>query len=182
MYVWLSIEARSCNHISRGKAIIITNCKRVSVALGIEHTMRMRHIVMYSLARFTMFFHTISKTGRFRGGGGMFLNTKYVFWFSLQLFFWCISHSKKKWARYDKKNVQWSSWKAPVFLVRFQWHLNFLKTCFRKKYSVISFNKNHPSSGAELFYMDGQTDRQTDRQKDKDMTISSRFSQICKRA
>jgi len=34
--------------------------------------MRMRHIVMYSLARFTMFFHTISKTGRFRGGGDVF--------------------------------------------------------------------------------------------------------------
>ena len=33
------------------------------------------------------------------------LNTKRVFWFSLQIFFWNIFHSKKKWKWWDKKFV-----------------------------------------------------------------------------
>ena len=36
------------------------------------------------------------------------LNTKCVL-VSSTTFIWNISHSKKKWARYDKKNVYWSS-------------------------------------------------------------------------
>jgi hypothetical protein len=46
------------------------------------------------------------------------LNTKCVLIFSTT-FVWNISHSKKNWTRYDKKNVRRSSCKVPVMLVRF---------------------------------------------------------------
>jgi len=50
----------SCNHCCIGKAISITYSECVSVALGIQHAMRMRHIVICDLPRSTVFFHIIS--------------------------------------------------------------------------------------------------------------------------
>ena len=32
---------------------------------------------------------------------------------------WNISRSKKNWARYDKKNINWYSYKVVVIFVRF---------------------------------------------------------------
>ena len=46
------------------------------------------------------------------------LNIRSVFWFSLQIFVWNISHSKKNWLRYNQ-NVNWSSCKVPIILMRF---------------------------------------------------------------
>ena len=43
-----NIQARSRNHCCRRKAISITYSERVSVALGIHHAMRMRHVVFKS--------------------------------------------------------------------------------------------------------------------------------------
>jgi len=42
-----NIQARSRNHCCRRKAISITYSERVSVALGIQNAMRMRHIVVF---------------------------------------------------------------------------------------------------------------------------------------
>jgi hypothetical protein len=50
MYVQRIIEARSCNHCCSGKAIIITYCECVFVALVIQHAMRVRRIVIYVLS------------------------------------------------------------------------------------------------------------------------------------
>jgi hypothetical protein len=60
MYVKRNIEARSFNHCRRGKAIIITYYECVSVDLGIQHEMRMRHIVNCGLSGSTILFHIIS--------------------------------------------------------------------------------------------------------------------------
>ena len=54
------------------------------------------------------------------------------------------------------KNVFWSSCKASFILVRLQWHLNFLEI-FSKNSEISNFMKILPV-GAEVLYMDGQTD------------------------
>ena len=43
MYVERNIEGRSCNHCCSGKAVGVTYSECVSVALGIQHGMRMRY-------------------------------------------------------------------------------------------------------------------------------------------
>jgi hypothetical protein len=55
-------EARSCNHCYGGKAISITYSEGVFVALGIQHAMRLRRIVMCSLLCSEFFFNVISQT------------------------------------------------------------------------------------------------------------------------
>ena len=60
MYVQRNIEARSYNHCCSGKAINITYCECVFLALGIQCAMRMRHIVICGLPRSAIYFHIIS--------------------------------------------------------------------------------------------------------------------------
>jgi hypothetical protein len=50
----------SCNHCCYGKAISVTYSEGVFVALGIQHAMSMRHIVIYGLFGSTMFVHVFS--------------------------------------------------------------------------------------------------------------------------
>ena len=59
MYVKRNLEARSYNHCCRGKAKIITYTESVFVALVIQHAMRMRHIVIFSLPDSTAFVHIV---------------------------------------------------------------------------------------------------------------------------
>ena len=99
-------DARSWNRCCSGKALSVTYFEWVSVALGIQHETCMRHIAICALPRSTIFSHIISQTVRF--SKRKLLNTKCVFWFSLN-----ISHSKKNSAKYDRKMciavIMWSS-------------------------------------------------------------------------
>jgi hypothetical protein len=85
MYVWRSIEAPSCNHCCSGTAISITYSECAFVSLGIQHAMRMRLIILSSVADLsgsTTYSHIISQTAR-TTIGGQSLNTNCVS-FSLQ--------------------------------------------------------------------------------------------------
>ena len=55
----------------------------VCLALGTQHAMRMRHTVISGLPGSTVFFHIISQTAWF--SKKKLLNTKCVFWLSVQL-------------------------------------------------------------------------------------------------
>jgi hypothetical protein len=48
-------EELPCNHYCSGKAIRSTRSETVSVALGIQHEIRFRHIVVCDLSRSTIY-------------------------------------------------------------------------------------------------------------------------------
>ena len=50
MQVQRNIRARSCNHCCSGKAISMTYSECVFVALGVQNAMRMRQIILSSVA------------------------------------------------------------------------------------------------------------------------------------
>jgi hypothetical protein len=82
MYIQRNIEARSCNHCCRGKAVSITYCECVSVALVILLAMRMRRTILSSVAcPARSYFSTCSQNGTIVEEK---LLVKCV-WFSLQI-------------------------------------------------------------------------------------------------
>ena len=75
-------EGLSCSRCCSGKARSVTYSECLFVALVIQHAMRLRHNVTCGPSGFTLFFpHYLINGNEFRE---KFLNTKCVFWFSLQ--------------------------------------------------------------------------------------------------
>ena len=66
LYVKRNTEASSYNRCFHAKAISITHSQGASVASGIQHAMRIRHIAICGLPDSTEYFHVISKRHDFR--------------------------------------------------------------------------------------------------------------------
>jgi len=61
VYVWRNIEARSYNHFCSGKEVILHILRLCFIALGIQHAMRLRHIVLSCVACLAVqYFSTLS--------------------------------------------------------------------------------------------------------------------------
>jgi hypothetical protein len=107
---------------------------------------------------YSNFPHYLTDSMILDGGGGRSLNTKCVLIFSTT-FVRNISHSKKKWARYDKKI--YIGLKYPLFSSDFNEIWNF-PIDFQKTANII-FHEN-PSSGSRVVPR-GRKDRRTDMTK-----------------
>jgi hypothetical protein len=62
MYEARNMEASSYNYSCSGKAISIKYSEYMFVALGIQHAMRMRYIVICGISGSTILFHIITWT------------------------------------------------------------------------------------------------------------------------
>jgi hypothetical protein len=133
----------------------ITYCECVFVALGIQHTRRMRPIVICGLPRSTKLYHFIFKKSHDFREKKMCISI-----FSIK-FVCYILFSKKNWARYDQ-NVYWSPCKLPVIFSDFNEIWIFSGQIFSRNSQVSNLMKIG-RVGAEFFPW-----RQTDGRHDKD--------------
>jgi hypothetical protein len=146
--LWRNNEARSCNHCCSGKAMSVTQTEGVFVAIGIQHCNAHAPYCRLWPASLYNIFPRVHK--RHDCQIKVPEHKKCILIFST-LFVWNISHSKKKWARYDK-NVYWYSCEVPVIglhvrypLLVFIWSTRYWSSCevpvivLHLKYSLLVF-------------------------------------------
>jgi len=103
MYIWPNIDARSCTLCCSGTTLCIAQCECVILALFTQHAKRVRrntHIAIcgsLALPQFSTLSHERRESRKY-----VVEQKKCVLIFSTT-FVWDISHSKKKWVRYDHK-------------------------------------------------------------------------------
>ena len=119
--------------------------------------------VICGLSGCTIFFHILINYTIF---GEKLLNIKYMFYFSV---LWCVKHFLFLSRIQGDINVhRWSPYKLPSIHVRFNQYPLFMSDFIQTqiflmdfwKILVSNFMKIHPL-GAELFLVDGSSDRQT---------------------
>jgi len=91
----------------------ITYSERVSVALGIQHAKRMRHVVICGIAGSAKISHLISQKAKFRKQVIEHKMCVLIFSTNLSETFLIL----RRIDRYMKRNVYWSSCKVPFMLV-----------------------------------------------------------------
>jgi hypothetical protein len=145
--------------------ITYTGC--VSIALGIQHAMRIRHIVFCALSGSTEFFRIISYRARFFEKKKVIdLNIR-VLIFSANIA-WKNSHSKKNWAKSDQKCILFflqSTRYYCMILMKLEYSQQIFKKCSHTKYHANS------SFVSRVFHCERSEGR-----RDED---NSRFSQFC---
>jgi len=153
-------EARSCNYCCSGKAIIVTYCDCEFVALGIEHAMCMRHIVICGLPCCTHF-----STLRHKRHDLKKKVTEHEMCVSIfSTTFACnIFHSKKNWADRIENNVgRVVKYLLLLSDINTSWTFS---TDFRKTFKYQISWKFVPLEAScsmrRAWRTDGRTDRQT---------------------
>ena len=156
MYVNRNTEERSCKLCCSGKAISITQSKSVFVALDIQQAKCMRHIVICGLSGSTNFFPHYLINGTIYGRKKKVTEYEMCVLILSTTFVWNISHSQKKWARYDQTRIlvfMYSTrYSCQMFKKTWIFSIDFLK--------ILKFHQN-PSSGNRVVpcgRKDGQTD------------------------
>jgi hypothetical protein len=102
-----NIEARWSNCCWQGKALNITYSQRVFVALGIQHSMQMRYIVICGVPCCTLFFYIISYTAQFSKSATKNVCLDFLYSVCLNA-----SNSEKNEARYYHKCILVFVWSA----------------------------------------------------------------------
>ena len=152
---------RSCNHRCSGKAICVTYCKCVFLALVIQHARLMCHLycLLWHL-RLPSIIPLYLINGTVLGKKLLLINVCSYFLYS----FYLKQFSLQKNRRYVIINVYRFSCKVPLILLRLSWNLNFLDR-FSKNTPMCNFIKIRPV-GPAMFCADRDRNRKMERRMD----------------
>jgi len=155
-------------HFYSEKAIRITYSECVSIALGTQHAIRMRHTVVCAPPRSTIFLHIISQTARLKKLLNKNMCFDFLYNFCLKLFSFLEEFGEMWFKMSVGLTVKYR--KVPL-LCPILMKLEFLER-FSKNSQISNFMKIRPV-GEEFFHTDGRTDRHDD--------ANSRSPEFCER-